>query len=157
MQDMEEWVSIGVKKAWLAPKEVITETLSEVWISLSERGLKKSDNPSGLIISMAKNKTMNRLRKRNKRSTPNSPHNLVHTLYVHPNQEFTDNMTQLDEEEVPELDLAIELLPTKYGDVLKRYYFEGMTMVEIALDEGVTKQAIAKRIYKAIDLIKGYI
>lgn len=152
-KDFHKWVSIGVKKAWLAPKDVIQDMVSEVWVRLAERGLKKDDNVSGLIISMAKNRTLSLLRDRNKRSTPNSQHNLVHTMYVHPNQELDDPMDDF-EIDSPNIDLLLELIQTKHGDVLKKYYLEDMTMLEIAIEEGVTKQAISKRINRALAELK---
>lgn len=53
-----------------------------------------------------------------------------------------------------ELKLAINQLSTIQKRRIKMYYFEDMTLEEIAKIEGATHQAISKSINKGIDEIK---
>ena len=45
-------------------------------------------------------------------------------------------------------------LPDIYNRALRKYYFDGKTYREIALEEGVTVRAVESRLYRAKDLLK---
>ena len=60
----------------------------------------------------------------------------------------------LDKERRERVSAVAASLPEIYNRTLKKYYFEGKTYREIALEEGVTVKAIESRLYRAKGLFK---
>ena len=52
------------------------------------------------------------------------------------------------------LQLAISKLPTKQQDLIDKRFFEGLTLEDIAQEEGVSYQAIQNRLNKTLKQLK---
>ena len=65
-------------------------------------------------------------------------------LVVHP----------FDGTDYEELHMAIKKIPMPHRERLIKKFFHGMTIIEIADEEGTTKQAVSKSINKALALLK---
>lgn len=60
----------------------------------------------------------------------------------------------LDKEQRKKVAEVAASLPDIYNRALRKYYFDGKTYREIALEEGVTVRAVESRLYRAKDLFK---
>ena len=56
-----------------------------------------------------------------------------------------------------EIHIAISKLSSPHRERIMKKYFGGMTIIEIAAEEGTTKQAVSKSINKALSLLKKYL
>ena len=60
----------------------------------------------------------------------------------------------LDKEQRKKVAEVAASLPDIYNRALRKYYFDGKTYREIALEEGVTVRTVESRLYRAKDLLK---
>ena len=56
-----------------------------------------------------------------------------------------------------ELHIAIKKIPSPHQERLIKKFFYGMTIIQIADEEGTTKQAVSKSINKSLALLKKYL
>lgn len=73
--------------------------------------------------------------------------------------QFADNRADVEQiiihsDEKERLHRAIQKLNSKDSIIVKKYYFEDMTMVEIGKELGITAMAVSKRLKKIPDKIK---
>ena len=67
--------------------------------------------------------------------------------YITPEELFLDKERR---KKVSEVAASLDI----YSRALRKYYFEGKTYRQIALEEGVTVRAVESRLYRAKDLFK---
>ena len=145
----------------LEKQDIIAEVWLEIFGQLQKYALngRKVTSISGLSSAIAKNVVRN-IARRNKRDPGNSPSIEYEEIDKHLlNTGFAD-LPEIPEQIVLRKDLEefllvlIETLPPKQGEAIKRFYFDGESLREIAEKEGKTRAAIHSRIKKGMEKMK---
>ncbi|MFY0626727.1 MAG: RNA polymerase sigma-70 factor [Reichenbachiella sp.] len=130
-------------------EEVVQDTFLQIWRSRDQLSEIKSFN--GFIYRIAKNKTLNKIRK--KVGEPSTYENIEDSL-ISLNQ--TENEV-LYKEMHEILDAAIEALPTRRQEIFRMSRDEGLSNNEIAMQLNISIHTVKSQMTKALSYLKSYI
>ena len=132
-------------------ENVSQEVFLQIYLSLDKY---KDDNFKAWIGKIATNKAIDYTRKKKTRDKEDSmEEDAIGNLSL--SISITPETLVLEEERKREIRNTIKNLPEIYGDAIYKFYFQGKSYDEIAMEEKVTKKTIASRLYRGKNLLKG--
>lgn len=131
-------------------ENISQEVFLQIYLSLDKY---KDDNFKAWIGRIATNKAIDYLRKN--RQTKEETSIEEDTLEnLNSNSSSTPEEILIKKEREMEIRDGLKNLPQIYKDSLYKFYFEGKSYDEIALEEKVTKKTIGSRLYRGKNLLK---
>lgn len=138
-----------IKDPYIA-EDVAQEVFLQVYRSLPQF---KNKNFKAWIGKIAVNKAID-FKRTQKKFYENEVMQEKEPISIAENKVPTPEDVLLDEEQKTKVDEVVAGLPEIYGRVLRKYYFEGKTYQQIALEENITVKAVESRLYRAKKLFK---
>ena len=131
-------------------ENVSQEVFLQIFLSLDKY---KDDNFKAWIGRIATNKAIDYTRKKKTKDIEDSlEENILDGFHMNPST--TPESLVIEEERKREIRKAVKNLPDIYGQVIYKFYFQGKSYDEIALEEDVAKKTIASRLYRGKNLLK---
>ncbi len=132
-------------------ENVAQEVFLQIYLSLPKY---KEDNFKAWISRITSNKAIDSLRlKRSKfREEVTQEEDQLEKFYIGSDK---DPLTEIIEREnTQELDDIIGSLPEIYQEVIRKFYFEGMSYIEIAEEEKLSVKTIESRLYRGRNMLR---
>ena len=131
-------------------ENVSQEVFLQVFLSLDKY---KDDNFKAWIGKIATNKAIDYTRKmKNKGKEDPLEEDVLNSLNL--NYLPSPEEIYIKKEREREILKALKNLPKIYGDSIYKFYFQGKSYDEIALEDGVEKKTVASRLYRGKILLK---
>lgn len=133
-------------------ENVAQEVFLQIYISLPQYN---NDNFKGWISRIASNKSIDWLRRKRskfKEETLENSEDIIDKLGA--NQKENPELLLIEKENKESLKEALYSLPDIYRITIEKFYFEGKSYEEIALEENITVKAVASRLYRGKNILK---
>ncbi|MCK9443712.1 MAG: sigma-70 family RNA polymerase sigma factor [Tissierellaceae bacterium] len=128
------------------------EVFLQIYLSLPNY---KEDNFKGWIGRIATNKSIDGIRKKKskfKEETLKSEYDLIDKINLYHSK--TPEEILLAKERKEEISKLCKSIPKIYADVIIKFYLDGKSYEEIALEENLTVKTIASRLYRGKNMLK---
>ena len=133
-------------------ENIAQEVFIQIYLSLPDY---QSKNFKGWVGKIASNKSIDWIRKKKskfKEEILEEENDLIDKISS--NQNKTPEEIFLEKEKIDEVSKLCKSVPPIYENAVVKFYLEGKTYEEIALEEGVTVKTIASRLYRGKNMLK---
>lgn len=133
-------------------ENVMQEVFLQIYISLPKY---KNDNFKGWISRMTSNKSIDYIRKKKSKFKEEVVEIREDQMYheEHTKGDMPDEILIQKEKNI-EISNLCSSIPKIYEDSIRKFYLEGKSYEEIALEEEVTVKTIASRIYRGKNMLR---
>lgn len=133
-------------------ENVAQEVFLQIYLSLSKY---QDDNFKGWIGRITSNKSIDWIRKKKSKfreEVLEDNESLIDNLSFSHGE--TPEVILIEKEKKESVSKLCKSIPPIYEDVIVKFYLQGKSYEEIALEEGVTVKTIASRLYRARNMLK---